>query len=297
MRKVIYSAITGSYDAILQPRVVAEGWDYVMFVEGASGCAEGASGCADGSCGCADGTCGCADGACGQGGEKVGVWEIRRITEDHGGPILTSRYYKLNPQEVLPEYDWWLWVDGNIEILDGGLYEAAEGAIGSCGLAEGAAAGSGSAEGAGSGCYFGLPHPVRDDVAEEILQTHRLRMISYSKAVKLLDFLYKQEGLPRHCGLLENNIILRRNCPAINEFNALWWKMLCTYPTRDQYTNAYCLWKCGIQPGMLLGPGINARNHPGLDVKCHRHYKREPLLKWLKRAVTRRLLALYIKFL
>lgn len=258
MRKVIYSAITGSYDAILQPRVVAEGWDYVMFVEGTSGCA---------------------DGACDQGGAKVGVWEIRRITEDYGGPILTSRYYKLNPQEVLPEYDWWLWVDGNIEILDGGLYEAAEGAI------------------AGDKKYYGLPHPVRDDVAEEILQTHRLRMISYSKAIKLLDFLYKQEGLPRHCGLLENNIILRRNCPAINEFNALWWKMLCTYPTRDQYTNAYCLWKCGIQPGMLLGPGINARNHPGLDVKCHRHYKREPLLKWLKRAVTRRLLALYIKFL
>lgn len=257
MKKVIYCAITGSYDSILQPRVVAPGWDYVMFVE------KGASAVAEASA---------------QGVEKVGVWEIRHVDQDHGGSIATSRYYKLNPQAVLPEYDWWLWIDGNIEILDDTLYRCAEKAIES------------------GGVYFGLPHPFRDDTADEILQIHRMRIISYSKALRMIDFLYKEEGFPRHYGLLENNIILRRNCPIIVSFNTLWWEMFKKFPPRDQFTNSYCMWKCGIKPEFLLGPGINARNCPGLHI--HSHYKpnlhHTSLWRNIKRAFTRRLLARYI---
>lgn len=272
MKKVIYCAITGSYDSILQPRVVAPGWDYVMFVEkGVSDVGKSA-----------------VTEANAQGVEKVGVWEIRHVDQDHGGSIATSRYYKLNPQAVLPEYDWWLWIDGNIEILDDTLYRCAEKAI------ESSEACGDEAKSA-CGVYFGLPHPVRDDVAEEVLRAHRSRMISYHNSIKLIDFLYKQEGLPRRCGMLENNIILRKNCPAITEFNSLWWCMLQKFPPRDQFTNAYCLWKCGIKPELLLGPGINARNCPGLNVIAH-HTKPQPASLWskIKRAFTRRMLARYI---
>lgn len=268
MKKVIYCAITGSYDSILQPRVVDPSWDYVMFVEkGVSAVAEAST----------------------QGVEKVGVWEIRHVDQDHGGSIATSRYYKLNPQAVLPEYDWWLWIDGNIEILDDTLYRCAEKAI------ESSEACGDEAKSA-CGVYFGLPHPYRDDIADEILQIHRMRIISYSKALRMIDFLYKEEGFPRHYGLLENNIILRRNCPIIVSFNTLWWEMFKKFPPRDQFTNAYCLWKCGIKPEVLLGPGINARNCPGLHIHSHYNPKLHHSSFWrnVKRAFTRRMLAMHI---
>lgn len=272
MKKVIYCAITGSYDSILQPRVVDPSWDYVMFISSDVVCGTEAS----------------VSEACGS--EKVGVWEIRHVDQDHGGSIATSRYYKLNPQAVLPEYDWWLWIDGNIEILDDTLYRCAEKAIES-----GEACGD-NAKKAYGGVYFGLPHPFRDDIADEILQIHRMRIISYSKSLRMIDFLYKEEGFPRHYGLLENNIILRRNCPIIVSFNTLWWEMFKKFPPRDQFTNSYCMWKCGIKPALLLGPGVNARNCPGLHIHSHYNPKRHHTSLWrnIKRAFTRRMLAMYI---
>ena len=91
-RFVIYSAIIGKYDEILQPSVVDERFDYVLFSDGLP---EG----------------------------ENGVWKVRRI--DYSNPIKAkvARYVKTQPEALLPEYEASLWLDANIRITGEGVYE------------------------------------------------------------------------------------------------------------------------------------------------------------------------------
>ena len=89
---VIYSAIIGKYDKILQPSVVDDRFDFVLF----SDCLpEG----------------------------KQGVWQIKRI--DYSNPInaKVARYVKTHPETLLPEYEASLWLDANIIIVGEEIYD------------------------------------------------------------------------------------------------------------------------------------------------------------------------------
>ena len=90
-RYVIYSAIIGKYDEILQPQVVDDRFDYVLFSDIIP---EG----------------------------KIGVWQIRRI--EYYNPIQTkiARYVKTHPELLLSKYDASLWHDANIRIRTSAVY-------------------------------------------------------------------------------------------------------------------------------------------------------------------------------
>ena len=89
---VVYSAIIGKYDEILQPLVVDDRFDYVLFsdvlLEG-----------------------------------KQGVWQIKRV--DYSNPInaKVARYVKTHPETLLPEYEASLWLDANINIVGREIYD------------------------------------------------------------------------------------------------------------------------------------------------------------------------------
>lgn len=88
---VIYSAMVGGYDDILQP-IVDERFDYVLF----SDCIpEG----------------------------KNGVWQIRPIDYTNPDKIKTCRYIKTHPESLLPEYEASLWLDANISIVGEAIYD------------------------------------------------------------------------------------------------------------------------------------------------------------------------------
>ena len=91
-RFVIYSAIIGKYDEILQPLVVDDRFDYVMFSDHLP---EG----------------------------NQGVWQIRRI--EYTNPIQTkiARYVKTHPELLLPQYEASLWHDANIRIKGQCVYD------------------------------------------------------------------------------------------------------------------------------------------------------------------------------
>jgi hypothetical protein len=44
-------------------------------------------------------------------------WEYRSIPEEwkQNDPRLTAKYPKINPHKILPEYNYWIWIDGNIK--------------------------------------------------------------------------------------------------------------------------------------------------------------------------------------
>ncbi len=91
-RFVIYSAIIGKYDEILQPSVVDDRFDYILFSD------------------------------CLPEGEK-GAWKIRRIEYSNPIKAKVARYVKTHPETLLPEYEASLWLDANVRITGDAVYE------------------------------------------------------------------------------------------------------------------------------------------------------------------------------
>lgn len=90
-RFVIYSAVIGCYDEILQPLAIDERFDYVLFSDHLP---EG----------------------------RDGAWEIRRITYTNPMQPKIARYVKTNPEQLLGEYEASLWLDANIQIVGKDIY-------------------------------------------------------------------------------------------------------------------------------------------------------------------------------
>ena len=88
-KKVIYTALTGNYDVLKQPVVIRDDWDYICFTD-----REG----------------------------QDGVWQLRRISFK-GTDVERVRQVKLQPHEVLPEYQISVWMDANIRIGGNVFYE------------------------------------------------------------------------------------------------------------------------------------------------------------------------------
>ena len=91
-RYVIYSAIVGGYDEILQPLVVDERFDYVLFSNDIKD-------------------------------SQVGVWQIRPIIYSNPDNTRICRYVKTHPEELLKEYEVSVWTDSNVQILSSYVYE------------------------------------------------------------------------------------------------------------------------------------------------------------------------------
>ena len=91
---VIYTCIVGGYDPLRQPAATDPDFDFVCFVGKGEKTAD-----------------------------RIGVWQIRELDCGISDPALLSRYPKMHPHLLLPGYGASLWIDGNIEILDGSIYD------------------------------------------------------------------------------------------------------------------------------------------------------------------------------
>ena len=89
----IYTALVGNYDEIMQPVVVDERFDYVLFSNDVKS-------------------------------ENVGVWSVRRIPDViKNDNKRLSRYPKSHPETMLADYKASLYIDANIQIQDQWVYE------------------------------------------------------------------------------------------------------------------------------------------------------------------------------
>lgn len=90
---VIYTVLVGGYDDILQPAVIDERFDYILFSNDFDT-------------------------------DKIGVWNIRHIPlmiENDNKRL--SRYPKTHPETLLSEYEASLYIDANIQIMDQWVYD------------------------------------------------------------------------------------------------------------------------------------------------------------------------------
>lgn len=233
-RLVIYTSITGNYDTLQQPFMPAEGIDFICFV------ARGA-----------------------KRAEYDGAWKIIELPYDWDDMTLLARSCKMNPQSMLPEeYDYSLWIDGNIRITDGSLYDIC------CDLM------------ARDVRYAGVAHPFRDCVYDEAVQILRDRRESLWVLLKAVTFLRRHHH-PEHAGLMENNIIFRKhNDPVVMEFDRWWWECFLKFPRRDQLTQSFALEDTPEMTWEYIFPkGTTARNFPGVEYIPH-PFKQ---LTWLQR--------------
>lgn len=250
-KTVVYTSITGAYDKLLQPRARSDEYDFICFV------GRGEKRC-----------------------DRDGVWEIRELQadaddlrhpsrkkcvksdrfqplsasscRDKASSQLLARYAKTHPHILLPEYESSVWIDGNIEIVDGTLYDAVKRCLDS------------------GETYCGVPHPARDCVYEEARKCRDMKYISYPALFRIWTTLFLH-GVPRHAGLMETNLIFRRHSdPAIVSFDEMWWERILHFCIRDQLSFLWCLRECGVKAGFLLPNGENTRSSSGFNYLLHK---------------------------
>ena len=88
----IYTAMVGGYDEIMQPVVIDDRFDYILFSNDIKE-------------------------------DRVGVWQVRPIAYTNPDNTRICRYVKTHPEELLPGYDVSVWMDSNIRIMTSAVYE------------------------------------------------------------------------------------------------------------------------------------------------------------------------------
>ena len=220
-RFAVYSAIIGKYDEILQPSVVDDRFDYVLFSDGLEG--------------------------------KQGAWQVRRIGYSNPIKAKVARYVKTHPETLLPEYEASLWLDANIRITGGAIYERFielyknDSAVAS------------------------VKHLAYDCVYNEMFSVLDFRYESEDVVVKWGHELRKR-GYPRHAGMFETGLMYRRHSnPAVKELDAIWWNYIDAYSKRDQLSFTVVLREENLSCEFFLPEGKTVRDIEELEFVKHKN--------------------------
>jgi len=202
-KKVIYTCITGEYETpYVQECEKQPNFDYICFTDS---------------------------------NIQSDFWEIRPLPRGLEGlsNVKKQRWIKINAHKILPEYEFSIWVDGNVK-MGGNMNQF---------LSE-------NITNKPYKFYVGT-HPQRDDVYEEGKACIELKKDTPENIHRQLD-IYKKEGLPSHYGMAQTCMLFRwhNNEECITLMEA-WWDEMEKYGHRDQLSFPYALWKTGIKIGFL----------------------------------------------
>ena len=232
--------MVGGYDEIMQPQVVDDQFDYILFSNDIKE-------------------------------DRVGVWQVRSIAYTNPDNTRICRYVKTHPEDLLPEYEFSVWIDSNVVITSSKVYERAielyhVGAV-----------------------IASINHLGRDCIYDEAFEVmcHRLEL---ERIVVDWCNRLRKEGYPKHKGLYETGIMFRKhNTTLVREANVMWWNCIEKYSKRDQLSFNYVLWKLNLNCEYFLEKSLNARNskyfqlvdHVNVSKKYYKLQKNQWLLKYL----------------
>ncbi len=201
MKKVLYTCITGDYDQVPEHKYVDQNWDYILFTDKKDLVQRG----------------------------QIYHWQVRELPFTRLSNAKNSRYPKLNPHLVLPDYDYSLYMDANIVVNSAEFFAHINTHI-------------------DNGVLVAIPlHGDRSCIYREseiIVEW----LIERKKVVEAQMAFLRKEGFPEGYGLHENCLILRRhNDDRLVAVQELWWKMLTKFSRRDQLSGMYSFWKNGVE--------------------------------------------------
>lgn len=215
----IYTCIFGNYDKIYEPKSVPNNCDFYIVTD--------------------------------QNIPENSLFNTVNINQDYISEmnnVMKNRFFKMNPHLIFPEYEYSIYIDGNIEIYSD-LSELIN-KIHKTGVAFHA-------------------HSKRNCIYNEfevckILKKGNANMIE--KQIKL----YNQEGFPHDFGMVEANVIARQHNNLIckNLMNS-WWKEYELWGERDQISLPYVLWKHKMKISDVATLGEDVHMNSSLRIHSH----------------------------
>lgn len=198
VRIAVYSCITGGYDNLVEPFFAINNVDYIMFTDNPN--------------------------------LKGDKWQVRPIPStiaEHDDNTLINRYIKMHPDVVGTQYDYALYVDGNICVVSN-VRNMVNAIMPKTGIAL-------------------HRHSSRDCIYNEVKVCLNTKRGNAHKLKEQVD-RYKNEGMPEHYGLLEATVILTdlHNSIALELQDKWWQEFLVSESRRDQISLPYILWKNNI---------------------------------------------------
>ena len=235
MSKVIYTAIIGGYDELIEPDYKPIGWDFVCFSDRKL---------------------------------ESKIWDVRETLPLYSDNTRTARKHKLLPHRLFSDYEYSLWIDGNINVI-GDVNELLS-----------------NLDDVNYATYDHNQNVLdpRDciyDEAKTILEfgeinmkrTPERGMKNYKDDPNLIQnqmMRYKSEGFPSNNGLVVQMEVLRRhNEKDVIEAMELHWEELKHNSKREQLSFNYIAWKTNLKFNYIQGDSrnneyfINVGKHKG----------------------------------
>lgn len=206
-KKVIYTCIVNGYDCLNLNVHLNCDYDYICFTDSKSYLRR----------------------------KTIGPWQIKPLPYMNSDTTRNSRYPKMHPHVLFPEYEQSIYIDANIVFKDNKIFDAAE------------------QMSRRDDVFMAIPpHRRRDCAYDELEECLRIGKDNPEVLLRHKEFLEK-EGFPHHMGLTENGVIFRKHNDkrCIKVMND-WWNMLEKYSRRDQLSLQYVLWKNGFSMPYLL---------------------------------------------
>ncbi len=218
----VYTCITGNYDKkILEPFIETENIDFYLFTDNIK--------------------------------QKSENWYIRPIpktVDEEYNNILKNRYLKMHPYELFKDYDYSIYIDGNVQVMSD-LTEMTYAVDEKIGIAM-------------------HKHQFRDCVYDEI-EVCKIKNKGNYKEMKRQVEKYSQEGFPKKFGMLEATIIITdlKNEMAKKFLNDWWIEFISTRSLRDQISLQYVVWKNNLKISDIGVLGNNLYRNPKFRINIH----------------------------
>ncbi len=221
IKLAVYTVSTGKYDDIKNPIYIDNDIDYFVFTE--------------------------------QEIPLDSVWKKIQIPKDikeNMDSLSQARYIKTHPHEFFQDYDYTMFIDGNVRIACD-IMPLVYSMI------------------ANNKIIAIHNHQVRDCIYDEAKAIYAAGKASIGELRAQLND-YKKSEFPKHFGLFETNIVIRKqNDEKCIKIMNTWWAEMEKFTKRDQMSFTYSLWKNGESAKFVFSLGNNSRLNPYFIVSSH----------------------------
>ena len=223
-RLAIYTSVWGNYDKIMEPIIKGPNCDYYIITD--------------------------------QEIPNKSIWKkIEPKNQPEGfatwHPAIKNRYYKMHPHEIFKEYEYSIYIDGNVRPVTD-LYpflihmkkHHKEFAL--------------------------FRHPIFDCLYDSAEHLKKIELVD-SSVMDLQVEKYRLQEFPEKFGFFECGLILRKHhvmkCQRAME---TWWNEYQNGVKRDQQSFTYALWKNGIDTSDVCILGDNIRENSRIKLNNHK---------------------------
>ena len=178
--------------------------------------------------------------------KKIDVSKFPEYNQD--SPIMLNRKIKILSYKYLEEYDYSIYIDGNIQIVADLMPLVLKMDKSIIGV---------------------HTHAIRDCIYKESNGINLLKKANKELVRKQLN-RYKNDGFPEHFGLFQNSILIRKhNSDKARELMDLWWSEYSKERTRDQLSLPYVIWKMSLDISDIVILGRDAYSNPRFRIIDH----------------------------